>query len=859
MLRGETGGMRKAQKEQAESFIKVLGRTHEEIRKRIGARDYVSARELLGQCQEGAIKLGELIEEAEGENFKTIPILENYCELVYQIYMELSEDQAAASGRIYRRLCKMQRQVENSIRNDIKVRYEIVFMPYKASMWDSMESVWQAADADPDCDAYVVPIPYYDRGTTGCPEAFHYEGKEFPPYVPVTGYDSYRLEKRMPDVIYIHNPYDHANYVTSVDPRFYSDRLKTCTRCLVYIPYYSTAGGMSEGQSFCPAYYHADYIVVQAEKYRRFFDPAIQQEKLLPLGSPKFDRVLRMCANPPEPPEKWKEKTEGRRVFFYNTSIGGMLADTDAFLKKMEYVFGLFKGREDVCLLWRPHPLMESTFVSMRASLKPRYDTLKAAFMDADLGIYDDTPDITQSIAFSDAYIGDAGTSVTSLFGIAGKPLFLLDNRIHSLPEDDDWRGEYIKPVFDLQGDDRYQVTKNNQLWYSERNDYQYRFCMDLGTGYSGGQYYQRAVGIGDRIYVIPANARNLLIIHDGKIRKIPFKIQTEQPGAFRGSWYNERYLFLFPNRYPLLVRFDLATEELHYVEGLSSFCVKMINGERAMGGIGLYGNELVFASPENNDFLFLDIDTLEARGLNSHSRCAQGTQAILEVGDELWLLPLNGMAVTRWNPETGEVREYVDLPEGFRSVRWPSGEKCSERPFGGMAAFEKDGRDCIVFSPCWGNMYVELDPETGAMTEWKPPVVFSNCGKNGYFTAAGMGGFVMKLPYTKQEEQRIWYAPERKLYRVNMRTGAYEEINIQFDENELRAREPGFMEVSEWMQYALTESAFNSLKDFLDQRITGHAFDRERQIQAFARINVNTGGTCGEEIHRFVLGKLQG
>ena len=29
-------------------------------------------------------------------------------------------------------------------------------------MWDSLESVWQAADADPDCDAYVVPIPYYD-------------------------------------------------------------------------------------------------------------------------------------------------------------------------------------------------------------------------------------------------------------------------------------------------------------------------------------------------------------------------------------------------------------------------------------------------------------------------------------------------------------------------------------------------------------------------------------------------------------------------------------------------------------------------------------------------------------------------
>ena len=38
-----------------------------------------------------------------------------------------------------------------------------VFLPYKVSMWDSMETVWKAADKDPDCDAYVVPIPYFDK------------------------------------------------------------------------------------------------------------------------------------------------------------------------------------------------------------------------------------------------------------------------------------------------------------------------------------------------------------------------------------------------------------------------------------------------------------------------------------------------------------------------------------------------------------------------------------------------------------------------------------------------------------------------------------------------------------------------
>lgn len=158
-----------------------------------------------------------------------------------------------------------------SIKNDIKVRLEILFLPYKASMWDSLESVWMAADADPDCDAYVMPIPYYERNADGSFGTCHYEGGELPDYVPVTHYESYSLEKRQPDIIYIHNPYDHGNYVTSVDPIYYSSHLKKYTSELIYIPYYATAGDMSEGQSLCPAYHNADYIVVQAEKYKQFF------------------------------------------------------------------------------------------------------------------------------------------------------------------------------------------------------------------------------------------------------------------------------------------------------------------------------------------------------------------------------------------------------------------------------------------------------------------------------------------------------------------------------------------------------------------------------------------------------------
>ena len=95
-----------------------------------------------------------------------------------------------------------------------------------------------AADADPECDVYVVPIPYYERSPEGVMEVYHYEGDQFPAYVPVTNYADYSLEQRQPDMVYIHNPYDDRNYVTSVAPQYYSWEIKKYTKLLVYVSYY---------------------------------------------------------------------------------------------------------------------------------------------------------------------------------------------------------------------------------------------------------------------------------------------------------------------------------------------------------------------------------------------------------------------------------------------------------------------------------------------------------------------------------------------------------------------------------------------------------------------------------------------
>lgn len=165
--------MRKAQKKQAEDFVKLLSEAHGEIKAAIEKKNSSVARGLLADCQDGAIALGNLIEAAEGEGFATISLLESYCEIVYHVHEELERGQAVSVSKIYKALRQSLYRIESSVKNDIKVRQEVVFLPYKASMWDSLESIWKAADEDEDCDAYVIPIPYYDKNPDGSFREMH--------------------------------------------------------------------------------------------------------------------------------------------------------------------------------------------------------------------------------------------------------------------------------------------------------------------------------------------------------------------------------------------------------------------------------------------------------------------------------------------------------------------------------------------------------------------------------------------------------------------------------------------------------------------------------------------------------------
>ena len=518
--------------------------------------------------------------------------------LIMAVKQILSGEAGSEAGEVVS-LCKdLLQHMVTEIGKEDHFKKEMVFLPYKASMWDSLESVWRAAYEDKDnCLAYVIPIPYCDRNPDGTAKEWHCERDLFPKDVPTLDWQEVDLKAMHPDVIFFHYPYDDCNRVTSVEEIFYSRNIKPCTDKLVYIPYFvlgepkfdyddpKKAEEVEEAEEKIahfilePGVFNADRTIVQSEAMKKVYvnvltrhtnaDREYWEEHILGLGSPKFDKVAESRKEDFQLPEEWERIIKGRKTILYNTGLTAMLEHTDKYLEKLKSVLETFKAQQDVVLWWRPHPLLISTFESMHPELLDEYLEIVREYRQDGWGLYDDTAELERAVAWTDGYYGD-WSSVIQLYQKTGKPIFIQNSTKFlrsNLYKNINSKISFIDIA--LNGNSAYFFFFYYNALF-EVNIKKEQFALKKIFKTTGISDSHAAIAAWNSKIIIAPRCDDKVVIYDVEKDTYEFIIfefkdnVSEKEFLFNSIEIYGNFAYLIPGRYPGIIKINLITKEMY-------------------------------------------------------------------------------------------------------------------------------------------------------------------------------------------------------------------------------------------------------------------------------------------------------
>ena len=271
-------------KESVRKLLAVMEKLHGTLYKIAQPQNIELMIQVLESCQNAAQQIGDCIEKARDEKLANQLSIQEYADAAFQCYEEIVNQGQIPSGRELDAFRQAFESMRTAVEDKFLNRKEVVFMPYTARKWNAMESLWRACKADPNCDVYVVPVPHYVKDMTAAvkPEQY-YDLEKYSEELHAVSYKDYDTWKRYPDYIFIQNPYDQYNYVTTIEQTMYSKLLYYATDHLVYIPWFMTCEfdmdshddvAAMEFYVKVPGVVRADLTVVQSEKiadnYRQY-------------------------------------------------------------------------------------------------------------------------------------------------------------------------------------------------------------------------------------------------------------------------------------------------------------------------------------------------------------------------------------------------------------------------------------------------------------------------------------------------------------------------------------------------------------------------------------------------------------
>lgn len=431
--------------EYLKQFIPLFQEIHTNILDLMEKENWATACELIGDCQNTAIEIGNQIEQEYTEDVGIIRTLEGYCEFLFHVYNQLSEtgenQQTFSIEEVKQDFAQYVKQLATGI-EQLPKRKEIVFVPYKAAYWSTMHVAWKKAMAEENTDVYVIPAPYFYKDAWGRvkKDEVQYETEGYPKEVVLTSYDDYNFETHHPDEVVIQCPYDEYNYAMTIHPFFYAKNLQQYTEQLVYIPALvmdevgpddSRAKKMLKAYCNMPGVVYADKVVVQSEQMKEVYvelltefageeTKDVWENKIVSGDYAALAHTDQKEKEDIEIPEEWKkiiQKPDGtwKKVVLYTTSASALHCHGEKMLEKMAEVFAEYKAKQkEIAFWWYPDGKVRDVMRKSCPGVWRKYCDLVQQYKDEGWGIWDDSRNCSRAMDICDEALGDGGTILNS-------------------------------------------------------------------------------------------------------------------------------------------------------------------------------------------------------------------------------------------------------------------------------------------------------------------------------------------------------------------------------------------------------------------------------------------------------------
>lgn len=440
-------------------------------------------------------------------------------------------------------------------------------------------------------------------------------------------------------------------------------------------------------------------------------------------------------------PDNWKEMIQGKKVIFYNTSVGSLLSGREKHIKKMKWVFDIFRQYPEVVLWWRPHPLELSTIESMVPQLTKQYIDMRKQYQENQIGILDESTDLHRAIAISDAYYGD-WSSVTHLYKAVKKPVLYQNDSVTNAIA-----ASFLPVALCIKERAIWFIQLNsNKLIMVDRVTYEVKktISIPLEPPYLRRAYNYHVIDIGNSLLLLLENSRR---IYEYEIITDTMNVHEPQVGNF--VFHSEAVI----EKNGKLIMFSCGSNGILEYDWHTTTITKRGCGQKNIKFAKCHEiiEERVYLVDGISNTIYQYNLTDASLIMVSVGQPSSKYWGIKKAGRYFVLPHTEKKTITLWNEENGEITELMVFPQQYAYL-----EK-----FAYLDMFEKNGNMYIF--PFYANMILKIDIENRTIMQAFTDIFFNT--KYDFNTEQISGGMYL---CAKQYDDCVYaYATYKTCWQV--------------------------------------------------------------------------------------------